>query len=49
VITAGEGGVVVTDDETSFQRCLMTHDSAMRFWQGDDAIAGFPGENYRLS
>jgi 8-amino-3,8-dideoxy-alpha-D-manno-octulosonate transaminase len=49
VITAGEGGVVVTDDETSFQRCMMTHDSAMRFWQGDDAIAGFPGENYRLS
>jgi 8-amino-3,8-dideoxy-alpha-D-manno-octulosonate transaminase len=49
VITAGEGGLVVTDDEESYQRCLMAHDSAIRFWQGDSAIPSFPGENFRLS
>jgi 8-amino-3,8-dideoxy-alpha-D-manno-octulosonate transaminase len=49
VITAGEGGMVVTDDETIYQRCMMAHDSAIRFWQGDAAIPSFPGENFRLS
>jgi dTDP-4-amino-4,6-dideoxygalactose transaminase len=49
VITAGEGGVVVTDDDEVYQRCGMVHDSAIRFWQGEGSIAGFPGVNYRLS
>ena len=50
VITAGEGGIVVTDDEIAYQRCLIQHDSAIRFW-GVEAplIDSFPGENYRLS
>jgi dTDP-4-amino-4,6-dideoxygalactose transaminase len=49
VITAGEGGVVVTDDDARYQRCLMAHDSAIRFWKSEDALPSFPGENYRLS
>ena len=49
VITAGEGGMVVTDDELTYQRCLMQHDSAIRFWKGGATIPSFPGENYRLS
>lgn len=49
VITAGEGGMIVTDDSVAYQRCLMAHDSAIRFWQGDSSIPSFPGENFRLS
>ncbi len=49
VITAGEGGMVVTDDEHFYSRCLMQHDSAVRFWKGDKTLPSFPGENYRLS
>jgi 8-amino-3,8-dideoxy-alpha-D-manno-octulosonate transaminase len=49
VITAGEGGLVVTNDEGIYGRCLMTHDSAMRFWKADGGTPGLPGENYRLS
>jgi dTDP-4-amino-4,6-dideoxygalactose transaminase len=49
VITAGEGGMVVTDDEVAYQRSLMQHDSAIRFWGVQAAIESFPGENYRLS
>jgi 8-amino-3,8-dideoxy-alpha-D-manno-octulosonate transaminase len=51
VITAGEGGMVVTNDESIYQRCLMTHDTAIRFWKSADAavLPSFPGENFRLS
>jgi dTDP-4-amino-4,6-dideoxygalactose transaminase len=51
VITAGEGGLVVTDDESTYQRCLMAHDTAIRFWKSADAavLPSFPGENFRLS
>ncbi len=49
VITAGEGGMAVTDDEIAYERCLMQHDSAIRFWGVQAAIESFPGENYRLS
>ncbi|MGH2461965.1 MAG: DegT/DnrJ/EryC1/StrS family aminotransferase [Chloroflexota bacterium] len=49
VITAGEGGIIVTQSEELYQRALMTHDSAIRFWKGDGGIPSFAGENYRLS
>jgi dTDP-4-amino-4,6-dideoxygalactose transaminase len=49
VITAGEGGMVVTDDAGRYQRCLMAHDTAIRFWKGDADLPSFPSENYRLS
>jgi 8-amino-3,8-dideoxy-alpha-D-manno-octulosonate transaminase len=49
IITAGEGGMVVTDDATYYQRCLIGHDAALRFWNRDLAIPSFPSENYRMS
>jgi 8-amino-3,8-dideoxy-alpha-D-manno-octulosonate transaminase len=49
VITAGEGGMVVTGGEQLYQRCLMAHDSAIRFWKSDADLPSFPSENYRLS
>ena len=49
VITAGEGGMVVTEDERIYQRCLMAHDSAIRFWKSEADLPSFPSENYRLS
>src|SRR5262245_49812718 len=49
VITAGEGGMVVTSNEEIHKRCLMAHDSAIQFWKGDTSIPTMPGENFRLS
>ena len=50
LITAGEGGMVVTDDETVYQRALLRHDSAMCFWQpGESKVNPFPGENFRMN
>lgn len=50
IITSGEGGMLVTDDEATFQRARMQHDGAMGFW--GEPPAGIPpilGTNYRLS
>jgi len=53
VITSGEGGVLVTDDETVYDRARMQHDAAARFWEGSQGEARYgyvvSGENYRLS
>lgn len=49
IVTAGEGGMVVADDEELYARALMHHDSAIRFWQDVAPVPSFPGENYRLS
>jgi 8-amino-3,8-dideoxy-alpha-D-manno-octulosonate transaminase len=49
VITAGEGGMVVTDNDEYYQRCLIGHDAAVRFWNRDLAVPSFPSENYRMS
>lgn len=50
VITAGEGGVVVTDRRDVYERATLRHDSAMRFWNaGDATVAPFPGENLRMN
>ena len=50
VITAGEGGVVVTHDPVIFQRAACYHDSAYSFWQERHwNIEPFLGENYRMS
>jgi len=32
IITAGEGGVVVTNDKSTFERAAIYHDSAYTFW-----------------
>jgi dTDP-4-amino-4,6-dideoxygalactose transaminase len=61
IITAGEGGVVVTNDKRVFERAAIYHDSAYTFWientiQQQDPAAFeewrkgcFLGENYRQS
>ncbi len=49
VITAGEGGMVVTDNDEYYQRCLIGHDAAVRFWNRDLSVPSFPSENYRMS
>jgi len=56
-ITAGEGGVVVTDDPRLYARVAMGHDSAMSFWRrlstdhdlalGD--VPAFAGSGFRMS
>jgi len=52
IITSGEGGLVVTDDQQIYDRARMQHDCAARFWEGagtrqyDYVISG---ENYRFS
>ena len=50
IITAGEGGMVVTNDDTIYHRAALRHDSAMSFW--GDNLAGVPpfaGENFRMN
>ena len=50
VITAGEGGMVVTRKREVFERAAIRHDSAMCFWNPTDATVGpFAGENFRLN
>ena len=50
MITAGEGGMLVTNDETVFQRAALRHDSAMCFWKSEESIVmPFPGENFRMN
>jgi len=53
VITSGEGGIIVTDDQLIYDRARMQHDAAMRFWEGSQGEALYKyvisGENYRLS
>ncbi len=59
IITAGEGGVVITDRKEVFERAAIFHDSAYAFWMegragGTDALQDwkntcFLGENYRQS
>lgn len=52
IITSGEGGLVVTNDERIYDRARMQHDCSARFWEGlgarkyDYVISG---ENYRCS
>jgi dTDP-4-amino-4,6-dideoxygalactose transaminase len=48
VITSGEGGMVVTDDEKVFRRACCKHDSAMAFWKEEQTWETFPGENARM-
>lgn len=48
VITSGEGGMVVTDDEEVFARAAFKHDSAMQFWKPGWTVRPFAGENARM-
>lgn len=49
MITAGEGGVVTTQDERVYRRAAIRHDSAMQFWRADEDWESFAGENFRMS
>ncbi len=50
VITAGEGGMLVTRKREVFERAAIRHDSAMCFWNPSDTSVGpFAGENFRLN
>ncbi len=53
IITAGEGGLVVTDNDRFYLRARMQHDCAMRFWKDAKGQEEHPdlvsGENYRIS
>lgn len=54
IITSGEGGLVVTDEQRIYDRARMQADSAARFWEDSQAAEGaydfvLSGENYRLS
>lgn len=50
IITAGEGGMVVTPHREVFERAAIRHDSAMIFWKpADSVVQPFPGENFRMN
>lgn len=51
LITAGEGGMLVTNDQTVYARANIYHDSAFVYWDmnSENTQAPFPGENYRIS
>lgn len=51
LITAGEGGMLLTNDEKTYARANIYHDSAFVYWDknGSNQEPSFPGENYRLS
>jgi 8-amino-3,8-dideoxy-alpha-D-manno-octulosonate transaminase len=49
VITSGEGGMVITNDKSIYQRACIAHDSAMCFWTKEGwQVRPFAGENYRM-
>lgn len=48
VITSGEGGMVVTDDDEVYARAAFKHDSAMCFWKPGWSVRPFAGENARM-
>ena len=55
IITAGEGGAVISDDRRIFERAAIYHDSAFGFWVENNPdfthikSMAFLGENYRQS
>lgn len=55
IITAGEGGAVITNDRQIFARAALYHDSAFAFWVENNPdfahikSLAFLGENYRQS
>ena len=48
-ITAGEGGILVTNDKLVYDRAVMAHDSAFGFWKPDCGIKPIPGMGFRIS
>jgi len=49
IITTGEGGCVLTDDDALIDRATIYHDDAHCFRAKEQGIPSFPGVNYRMS
>ncbi len=49
VITSGEGGLLLTDNDEYYDKARMYHDAAVRFWEQDSGMPAFPGVNFRMS
>ena len=54
MISAGEGGAILTDDKLVYQRSVMFHDvgTPYRAWEDESLkfdFAAFPGVNYRMN
>ena len=48
IITAGEGGAIVTDDAQIFGRAMMYHDAGRPYWEGYEGEV-ICGVNFRMS
>jgi dTDP-4-amino-4,6-dideoxygalactose transaminase len=49
IISSGEGGCVLTNNESLYERAAIYHDDAHCFRGIDKGIPSFPGVNYRMS
>jgi dTDP-4-amino-4,6-dideoxygalactose transaminase len=49
VITAGEGGVIVMDDDKLYDRAIRAHDHGGNRWEAGEPEDAFCGEVYRLN
>lgn len=51
LITAGEGGMLATNNPSIYSRANIYHDSAFVYWDMNEAenLVPFAGENYRMS
>jgi 8-amino-3,8-dideoxy-alpha-D-manno-octulosonate transaminase len=51
LITTGEGGMVITNDDRTYARAAMAHDSALCFWNRieTEGLEPIPGNGYRMS
>ncbi|MBN1345668.1 MAG: DegT/DnrJ/EryC1/StrS family aminotransferase [Phycisphaerae bacterium] len=48
LVTSGEGGMIVTNDQQTYYRAACRHDSAMCFWDTRMDFKPFAGENFRM-
>ncbi len=49
-ITAGEGGLILTNNRQMYERAAIWHDSALHYWLPKKSkTRAFAGENYRMS
>ena len=49
IITTGEGGMIVTDDQVSYERGCMFHDTGGAWRSTEFSVEPFLGTNYRMS
>ena len=48
ILITGEGGVIITDDESLYDRARMTHDAGNLWGISEASEAAFPGMNFRM-